>query len=115
MSPAPPARATPSTDGGSGPVAERVLSVVVPCFNEEATVARSISRLLAQPFVAEVVVVDDCSTDATWSIVSQLDDERLTVLRHDRNRGKGAALRTGFAATTGPYVGVHDADLEYDP
>src|SRR4051812_41891133 len=101
-----PTATTP--DGG-------ILSAVVPCFNEEATVARSVRRLLAQPFVGEVVIVDDCSTDATWSIVSALDDERIKLRRHDRNRGKGAALRTGFAATTGPYVAVHDADMEYDP
>jgi glycosyltransferase involved in cell wall biosynthesis/protein-L-isoaspartate O-methyltransferase len=92
-----------------------VLSVVVPCFNEEATVERSIARLLAQPFVCEVVVVDDCSTDRTPELVAELSDPRLRVIRHERNMGKGAALRTGFGATTGPFIGVHDADLEYDP
>jgi glycosyltransferase involved in cell wall biosynthesis len=92
-----------------------VLSVVVPCFNEDATVVRSVERLLAQPFVCEVVVVDDCSTDRTPELVAELTDPRLRIIRHDRNMGKGAALRTGFGATTGPFVGVHDADLEYDP
>ena len=94
---------------------EPVLSVVMPCFNEAATVAESIARVLAQPFVREVIAVDDCSTDGTLKILEDLDDPRLSVLRHDRNRGKGAALRTGFAAATAPYVGIHDADLEYDP
>jgi glycosyltransferase involved in cell wall biosynthesis len=96
------------------PVA-RVLSVVTPCFNEAATVAESIGRVLAQPFVAEIIVVDDCSTDGTREILAGLDDPRLRVLFHDHNQGKGAALRTGFAAATGRFVGIHDADLEYDP
>lgn len=94
---------------------ERVLSVAIPCFNEAATVAQSIRRVLAQPFVHEVIAVDDCSTDGTGDVLAGLDDPRLRVLRHERNRGKGAALRTAFAAATGEYVGIHDADLEYDP
>jgi len=93
----------------------RVLSVVTPCFNEAGTVEESVLRVLAQPFVHEVIIVDDCSTDGTAEIVAKLDDPRVRVILHDRNRGKGAALRTGFAAATGPFVGVHDADLEYDP
>jgi SAM-dependent methyltransferase len=92
-----------------------VLSVVVPCFNEEVTVERSIARLLAQPFVSEVVIVDDCSTDSTWELVSKIVDPRVSLVRHDHNMGKGATLRTGFSQTTGPYIAVHDADLEYDP
>ena len=102
------------TDPDPSPSA-RVLSVVMPCFNEAATVEESISRVLAQPFVHEVIVVDDCSTDGSGEILAKLDDPRVRVLRHDRNRGKGAALRTGFAAATGRFVGIHDADLEYDP
>lgn len=94
---------------------ERVLSVATPCFNEAATVAESIRRVLAQPFVREVIAVDDCSTDGTGEVLAALDDPRLRVLRHERNQGKGAALRTAFAAATGEYVGIHDADLEYDP
>jgi glycosyltransferase involved in cell wall biosynthesis len=94
---------------------EPVLSVVTPCFNEAATVEESLRRVLAQPFVREVIVVDDCSTDGTAEILAKLDDPRVRVIRHERNMGKGAALRTGFALATGPFVGVHDADLEYDP
>jgi glycosyltransferase involved in cell wall biosynthesis len=97
------------------PPPEPVLSVVMPCFNEAATVAESVARVLGQPFVREVIAVDDCSTDGTLKILEDLDDPRIRVLRHDRNRGKGAALRTGFAAATATYVGIHDADLEYDP
>jgi glycosyltransferase involved in cell wall biosynthesis len=94
---------------------ERVLSVVTPCFNEAATVEESVRRVLAQPFVREIVIVDDCSTDATPEILARFDDPRVRVIRHPRNMGKGAALRTGFAVAEGPFVGVHDADLEYDP
>jgi glycosyltransferase involved in cell wall biosynthesis len=91
------------------------LSVVVPCFNEEASVERAVERVLAQPFVAEVVIVDDCSTDGTAAILRTLTDPRVRVVTHPVNRGKGAALRTGFAQARGPFVAVQDADLEYDP
>ena len=91
------------------------LSVVVPCFNERATVLEVVDKVLASPWVAEVVLVDDGSTDGTRELLAKLDDPRLQVLLHERNRGKGAALRTGFAAATADYVIVQDADLEYDP
>ena len=91
------------------------LSVVVPCFNERATVLEVVDKVLASPWVAEVVLVDDGSTDGTRELLATLDDPRLQVLLHERNAGKGAALRTGFAAATADYVIVQDADLEYDP
>lgn len=91
------------------------LSVVVPCFNEEATIATLVEQVLTSPWVAEVVVVDDGSSDRSRDILSTLSDERVTVVLHERNRGKGAALRTGFARATADFVVVQDADLEYDP
>ena len=93
----------------------RCLSVVVPCFNERETVEEAVARVLASPWVAEALVVDDGSTDGTAEVLAKLEDPRLRLLVHERNAGKGAALRTGFAEATAEYVIVQDADLEYDP
>jgi glycosyltransferase involved in cell wall biosynthesis len=94
-----------------------VLSVVVPAFNEEATIGTVIRRLLAVPELREIIVVDDGSTDRTSEIAQILaaQHDTVRVLRHERNLGKSAALRSGFAASSGEIVIVQDADLEYDP
>jgi len=96
---------------------EPCLSVVVPVFNEEPTIVRVLEQVLAQPPVQEVVVVDDASRDRSWECVQGIAgrDNRVKLFRHERNQGKGAALRTGFSKATAPYVVVQDADLEYDP
>jgi glycosyltransferase involved in cell wall biosynthesis len=91
------------------------VSVVMPVFNEEATVGRVIRAVLDGGIAREVVVVDDGSTDRTAAEVARVEDPRVRFLRHAENRGKGAALRTGFEAATGDIVVVQDADLEYDP
>jgi glycosyltransferase involved in cell wall biosynthesis len=91
------------------------LSVVVPCYNEHATVLALLDGVLASPWVHEVVVVDDGSTDGTRELLAKVDEPRVRVVLHDVNAGKGAALRTGFAHATADYVIVQDADLEYDP
>jgi glycosyltransferase involved in cell wall biosynthesis len=92
-------------------------SVVIPTYNEEATVCTVVRRVLAQPEVREVIVVDDGSHDSTWDALQPLiaEDSRVRAIRHAQNTGKGAALRTGFAAATAPIVIVQDADLEYNP
>jgi len=93
----------------------QVLSVVMPCYNEEATVLESCKRVLASPLTRELIIVDDASNDATPERLTTLDDPRVRILRQARNGGKGAALRRGFALAQGPYVVIQDADLEYDP
>ena len=95
--------------------ADGCLTVVIPCYNEETTIKTILDRVLASPYVGEVIAVDDCSSDGTAALLHTYGDRRLQVLRQDVNRGKGAALRRGFARATRPYVIVQDADLEYDP
>jgi glycosyltransferase involved in cell wall biosynthesis len=92
------------------------LTVVIPCFNEAATIAEVVERVAAHaPPGSEVIVVDDASTDGTAAILRDKVAGRARVFFHEKNRGKGAALRTAFAAATGDVVLVQDADLEYDP
>jgi 2-polyprenyl-3-methyl-5-hydroxy-6-metoxy-1,4-benzoquinol methylase len=91
------------------------LSVVMPCYNEEETVAEICQRVLASPFTGELIIVDDGSSDRTVEIVESLGDERVRLFRQPVNQGKGAAIRRGFSLATRPYVIIQDADLEYDP
>jgi hypothetical protein len=91
------------------------LSVVMPSYNEAATLETVIQRVLASPYVQELIVVDDGSVDATVEIVRSIDDPRIRLFVQPINLGKGAALRRGFEEATAPYVIVQDADLEYDP
>lgn len=96
---------------------QNVLSVVMPAYNEEKTLSEIVSRVLQIPYLLELVIVDDCSTDKTQEVAQFLanTDSRIRYIRQSKNGGKTAALKTGFAATTGQIVIVQDADLEYDP
>ena len=91
------------------------LSVVMPAYNEAPTIARIAAQVLASPYTAELIIVDDGSTDTILSVARQLTDPRLTVIAQHTNQGKGAALRREFAKASAPYVVVQDADLEYNP
>ena len=96
------------------------LSIIIPCYNEENTLKRCVERVLAisdHTLELEIIIVDDCSTDQSVSIAKNLAVEHgeISVFYHERNRGKGAALRTGIQKATGDIVAIQDADLEYDP
>lgn len=97
-----------------------VLSLVVPCYNEEKTLHSIIDRILelqSDTLNLEIIVVDDCSSDNSFEVARQLEREidAVKVFRHEKNQGKGAALRSGFLHATGDFVGIQDADMEYDP
>ncbi|NUL82475.1 MAG: glycosyltransferase family 2 protein [Armatimonadetes bacterium] len=93
--------------------ADPLVSVIVPVYNERHTISEVLRRLRDAPFRKEIIVVDDHSDDGTWEILQKESD--ISLARHDKNSGKGSAIRTGIAMATGDIVIIQDADLEYDP
>ncbi|MFP6868228.1 MAG: glycosyltransferase family 2 protein [Nitrospinota bacterium] len=100
-----------STTGGDG----LFLSVIIPSYNERDTIAEIVRRVRTVPLNLEIIVVDDGSDDGTSEILAGIEGDGVRVLRHPENRGKGAALATGFAAAAGEVIVIQDADFEYDP
>jgi len=92
-----------------------LLTIIIPVFNEAQTIGKVLEAVLATPFRKEILVVDDGSTDGTRDILKNCGHPQVRMLFHERNRGKGAALQTGFAGAKGDVVIIQDADLEYDP
>jgi glycosyltransferase involved in cell wall biosynthesis len=100
---------------------KHTLSLIVPCYNEARTIETCIEKILGltenKNLSLEIIVVDDASTDGSWQILEKSAGQHseIRLLRHEKNRGKGAALRTGFIHASGDFVGIQDADAEYDP
>ena len=101
----------------SNPDIAPCVTAVMPVYNEAASIAIVVKKVLEQRPVQELVIVDDCSADGTWTALQALAQEepRIKLFKHEVNQGKGAALRTGFGQVTAPLVLIQDADLEYDP
>ena len=113
-------KAGPIRNHGEALAQPVTLSIVIPCYNEEKTLERCVERVLEireDLLSLEIIIVDDCSQDQSYRVARSLADRysEIVLLRHDRNRGKGAALRSGFSVAKGDYVAIQDADLEYEP
>ena len=91
------------------------LSVIIPVYNEAATLPELLKRVIGVPVEMEILIVDDGSTDGSREFLDHISDTRVSVLRHEANRGKGAAIRTALPHTRGQFVIIQDGDLEQDP
>ncbi|HDH08217.1 MAG TPA: glycosyltransferase family 2 protein [Gammaproteobacteria bacterium] len=96
----------------------KAISIIIPCYNEAETIDDLITAVINTPisYQKEIIIIDDCSTDGTLAVLEQYKEQsEREIFHHDKNQGKGAALRTGISHATGDIVIIQDADLEYDP
>ncbi len=104
------------TSSGQAGTPSPEISVIIPAYNEAKTILEIVRRVEEQPFAKEIIIVDDCSTDGTFELLTQTPlPENVRVLRHEKNMGKGAGIRTGIQAATKDIIIIQDADLEYNP
>lgn len=96
-------------------IKSKTLTVIIPCFNEERTIAEVLNQVLQQNLVGQVIVIDDCSTDSSISEIKSIQDKRIQIVVNDRNYGKGKSIWKGIQLTSLDYLIIQDADLEYDP
>jgi glycosyltransferase involved in cell wall biosynthesis len=104
------------TASGPRELSSQEVSVIIPAYNEAKTILEVVRRVQEQLFSKEIIIVDDCSTDGTWELLAQTPlPGNVRVLRHPKNMGKGAGIRTGVQAATKDIIIIQDADLEYNP
>ncbi len=96
-------------------VQQQVLSIIIPVFNEEKTIVEIYKKVKAVNLDKQIIIIDDCSTDATSTLLKRLSDPDILLLQHTHNQGKGTAIRTGLTHARGEITIIQDADLEYDP
>jgi glycosyltransferase involved in cell wall biosynthesis len=92
-----------------------MLSIIMPVYNEKRTIRPALERVKGLPIEKEIIIVDDCSTDGTKDILQEFKADNITILAHEKNKGKGAAIRTALSTVKGDIVVIQDADLEYNP
>lgn len=104
------------TSSGGNQIQQQEISVIIPAYNEAKTILEVVRRVQEQPFSKEIIIVDDASTDGMYELLGQTPlPQNVRVLRHAKNQGKGAGIRTGVAAATKDIIIIQDADLEYNP
>lgn len=91
------------------------VTIVMPCFNEEKTIVKIVKQVLSQDCVNELIVIDDCSTDLSYTKLQSIKSKKLRIFRNDKNHGQGFSIAKGIALARGEIVGTQDADLEYNP